>query len=622
MWHQFTAAAGRALVYASGWSNRTGCAELEVEPLLVGLLWEPECRAATMLARLAIDLPAVRQRWPGLTQSDPPPQWGEKKHFSKEVELSLRLAQERLAMLPRPLELATEHILLGLAAADHEVSLWLRQRGLDPDVLEAEIRKLYGYSVEGDAGRGTGDEGENAPGLRSRGAEYAAMLRVLDAAANRAREGLRVVEDYVRFVLDDRHLTELCKQLRHDLTKALGRLSMKDRLAARETQADVGTVLTTAAEQSRTDATGVLTANFARLQESLRSLEEFGKLLDASWGGSCTATPGAAVQLPPQQTTLAAIFKQMRYRTYTLQRAAEITRDSIQRLAAVRLYVLIDGLRSSEEFERLARGLIEAGVHAIQLRDKQLGDRELLERARLLRDLIQDIGPVESLPYDRPLLIVNDRPDLAALAGADGVQVGQEELSVKDVRSIIGPDMLLGVSIHSIEQARQAVLDGANYLGVGPTFASGTKSFEEFPGVALLREVAAEIRLPAFAIGGIGRQNVEEVLAAGFTRIAVCGAVTAASNPTEAVRELLKTLNDKTLNDELKNASVASVYRLAFSVPAFPPFRSILCRHTVRFQSRHPVDNRSKSRESRPGDREGPSRGRVGRRRFLGRRRG
>ena len=85
------------------------------------------------------------------------------------------------------------------------------------------------------------------------------------------------------------------------------------------------------------------------------------------------------------------------------------------------------------------------------------------------------------------LFIVNDRPDLAALARADGVHVGQEELSVKDARSIVGPEMLVGVSTHSIEQARQAVLDGANYIGVGPTFPSGTKQFEQFPGVELLR---------------------------------------------------------------------------------------------------------------------------------------
>ena len=133
-------------------------------------------------------------------------------------------------------------------------------------------------------------------------------------------------------------------------------------MAARETQDDVGTVLTTSAEQRRDDMTGVVRANFARLQESLRSLEEFGKLAKAE---------------------LAESFKQLRYRVYTLERAVEITRGSIERLAAVRLYVLVDGRDSPEEFERLVVSLIQAGVHAIQLRDKQLGDRELLARARL-----------------------------------------------------------------------------------------------------------------------------------------------------------------------------------------------------------------------------------------------
>lgn len=362
-----------------------------------------------------------------------------------------------------------------------------------------------------------------------------ATLRVLDTAANRAREGLRVVEDFVRFVLDDRHLTRLCKQLRHDLSDALRRIPAHERLAARETQADVGTGLTTAAEQHRTDAAEVLAANFARLQEAIRSLEEFGKLIDAD---------------------LAAACKQLRYRTYTLQRGVEITRGSILRLASARLYVLIDGRPSIEEFERLARRLIDVGVDVLQLRDKQLGDRELLERARLLRRLIHNVAqpPPAVRKSDtgeataeggcattrgRTLLIVNDRPDLAVLAQADGVHVGQEELSVKDARSIVGPDMLVGVSTHSIEQARQAVLDGASYLGVGPTFPSGTKRFEHFPGVELLRAVAAEIRLPAFAIGGIDGENLAEVLASGFTRVAVSGAITSAADPVVAAKELL-----------------------------------------------------------------------------------
>jgi thiamine-phosphate pyrophosphorylase len=335
---------------------------------------------------------------------------------------------------------------------------------------------------------------------------------VIDAAANRAREGLRVVEDYLRFVLDDRFLTEQLKVLRHELTAAISRFSLGERLAARETQADVGTAITTPAEGHREDLAQVLAANFTRVQEALRSLEEFAKLLD----------PDAS-----------ALLKQLRYRTYTLQRAVEITRASASRLASARLYVLLDGRASLDEFAALARSLVEAGVHVIQLRDKRLDDRQLLERAAALREITRAAGV---------LFIVNDRPDLAVLARADGVHVGQEDVSVKAARTIVGPDALVGVSTHWIEQSRQAVLDGANYIGVGPTFPSETKQFDQFPGLELLRAVAGEIRLPAFAIGGIGPENVAEVLQTGMGRIAVSGAVLGAADPAAAALALSRQL--------------------------------------------------------------------------------
>ena len=338
------------------------------------------------------------------------------------------------------------------------------------------------------------------------------ILRVIDAAANRAREGLRVVEDYVRFVLDDAHLTEQLKRLRHDLVNALSPISPDLRLVARETQHDVGTRLTTESEQTRGEPHEVLRANLVRLQESLRSLEEFGKLLDPH---------------------VAADMKQLRYIAYTIERAVTITVNSCARLADAKLYVLIDGCSSRREFEKLVRELIQAGVHIIQLRDKRLDDRQLLARGRQLAAL------TSACPT---LFIINDRPDLAALASADGVHVGQEELSVKDARSIVGPQAMVGVSTHSIEQARAAVIDGADYIGVGPTFPSGTKPFDDFPGLELLAAVAAEIRLPAFAIGGIDAANVGPVLAAGFTRIAVAGAITTAEDVGRAAEELLAKL--------------------------------------------------------------------------------
>ena len=518
MQYQFTPDAGRALAAAARWTVREDCSELTPPALLLGLLAEPECRAAIILARNGIDTSLIRRRWPELT---PPkaPSGGETappERFPANLEFSLQAACRQLAQHPRPLVLATEHLLLGLVAAGQEVSVWLREQGLDLDALEAEIRQFYGHQPGPLPVEAAGDLAEDHTADAFDGhrvpQQQINALRVIDAAANRAREALRVVEDYVRFVLDDRHLTGLCKQLRHDLAAAMGRIPTEHLLAARETQADVGTELTTCSERRRQDTPSVLNANLARLQEALRSLEEFGKLLD---GG------------------MAADLEQLRYRTYTLQRAVEITRTSLERLDRARLYVLLDGGSSLEEFERLAGSLVDAGVHVLQLRDKQLDDRRLLQRARLLRELTHRRDT---------LFIINDRADVAVLSRADGVHVGQEELPVKDARTIVGPEALVGISTHSIEQARRAVLDGANYIGVGPVFPSGTKTFEQFPGVALLRAVSAEIRLPAFAIGGISRENLPEVLAAGFSRVALSGAITNADDPAAAVREMLAVL--------------------------------------------------------------------------------
>jgi thiamine-phosphate pyrophosphorylase len=344
-------------------------------------------------------------------------------------------------------------------------------------------------------------------------AERTALLRVLDAAANRATEGLRVVEDYVRFVWDDRYLTELCKQSRHDLAAVLARLGPAQRYAARDTQADVGTALTAPSEQSRDDAASVLAANFQRVEQSLRSLEEYAKILD------------------PQ---IAADFEQLRYRAYTLERAVLITGQSAQRLGKISLCVLVDGRENTAELARWTGRILDTAPLMIQLRDKRLGDRELLERARLLRGLTRDRGS---------LLIVNDRPDMALLAQADGVHLGQEDVSVKDARAIVGPAALIGVSTHSLEQARQAVLDGANYIGVGPTFPSETKSFADYPGLELLRAVAAEVSLPAFAIGGITAANAPQVLTTGMTRVAVSSALAVVADPAAVSRALVALLN-------------------------------------------------------------------------------
>ncbi len=168
----------------------------------------------------------------------------------------------------------------------------------------------------------------------------ASQLRIIDASLNRASEGLRVVEDYVRFVLDDPFLTNETKSLRHDLASATAAISSADRHAARDTAHDVGTELTTRSEQERSSVWDVCLANLKRTEQSLRSLEEYGKLTDADFAKS---------------------MESLRYRLYTLEKAMDVGRSSRDRLENVRLCVLIDGRETETEFERLVRGTHSGG---------------------------------------------------------------------------------------------------------------------------------------------------------------------------------------------------------------------------------------------------------------------
>ena len=341
----------------------------------------------------------------------------------------------------------------------------------------------------------------------------ASLLRLLDALLNRSAEGLRVVEDYARFVLDDGHLTKLTKNLRHSVGETSQELAIADlRLACRDTQQDVGAVISTPTEHRRDHAWGVCQASLHRVHEALRSLEEYSKTLNPQVG---------------------ARFEKLRYQSYTLAKALDTTRRNRERLADARLCVLIAGGPDQQRFERLASELLAAGADLLQLRDKQLNDQELIARAEALATIARDQGK---------LAIINDRADIAVASRASGVHLGQDDLSIHQARSLLGPEALIGRSTHSIEQARQAVLDGADYAGLGPTFPSQTKQFDEFPGTDYLQAYADEITLPAFAIGGVQPENLPQVLEAGASRIAVSSAVTHAKDPAGEVRKLKEQL--------------------------------------------------------------------------------
>ncbi|MFG0261083.1 MAG: thiamine phosphate synthase [Novipirellula sp. JB048] len=345
---------------------------------------------------------------------------------------------------------------------------------------------------------------------------HQATYRILDAAINRATEGLRTLEEYARFALDDAEISSELKSIRHDLTQTIGqRIDRRRLLEARNTPGDVGTAIGEAAEYQRTSARAVIAAASSRVAQSLRVIEEYGKTID----------PHFAVQV-----------EQIRYRHYQMAAALELQAFATTRtnqLAAARLYLLIDGGESEQQFIASVEQLAVAGVDLFQLRDPRLDDRTLFQRAC--------VGAAVARKHER-LFIVNDRVDIAVAADADGVHVGQDELPAAAVRAILGERRLLGISTHSIEQARQAVDDGADYIGCGPVFTSRTKSFDHYVGPELLRQVAAAIHLTAFAIGGIDSSNVAQVIEAGFQRIAVTAAVREAEDPVRAVRALKQSL--------------------------------------------------------------------------------
>ena len=197
--------------------------------------------------------------------------------------------------------------------------------------------------------------------------------------------------------------------------------------------------------------------------------------------------------------------------------------------AAWRLYVILDGAAGARDPVALAAAAIRGGADVLQLRDKRASAEQVLQTARRLLAVARPAGV--------PLLI-NDRPDLAKAAGADGVHLGQADAPVSEARALLGPGPLIGKSTHSVAQALAAEREGADYIGVGPIFPTPTKPDYGSVGLDLIAAVAGQVRVPAVCIGGIDAVTLPDVLAAGAVRVAVVRAVCAAPDPEAAAREL------------------------------------------------------------------------------------
>ena len=208
--------------------------------------------------------------------------------------------------------------------------------------------------------------------------------------------------------------------------------------------------------------------------------------------------------------------------------------EARQRLAGVRLYVISADADPARQADILCAA-VDGGAGLVQLRNKLAAPADLVVAARRVASHARGHGA---------LFIVNDEPDLVAASGADGVHLGQGDGDLASARLRLPAGALLGRSTHSLEQARAAVADGADYIGVGPVHATPTKPGRAPVGLAVVREVAAEIQIPWFAIGGLGASNLSEVLGAGAARVAVVRAVAAAADPRQAAEALVALLTE------------------------------------------------------------------------------
>jgi len=297
--------------------------------------------------------------------------------------------------------------------------------------------------------------------------------RLLDANINRAREGLRVLEDICRFILDDAGLTDEIKAIRHAL-KDLVDIPDALLVASRGSDEDV------ARERpvpKRADLSGIVTANAKRAAEALRVLEEF-------------SVRGSEI-------------KDLRYKVYDLEKIIA------QKVRLVKtfdhdVYVI------SADPEVLIKA-VKDGARIVQLRDKESTQDVIYQKLLQVKELKEK--------YDF-VLIVNDYPELAMRADVDGVHIGQDA-DPAAARKIIGTDKILGLTTHNIEQAKKAAELKVNYISAGPIWATPTKPGRQPVGLEYVRQVATQTELPFVAIGGVDMSNVHEVLSAGADTIGV-----------------------------------------------------------------------------------------------------
>jgi thiamine-phosphate pyrophosphorylase len=337
-----------------------------------------------------------------------------------------------------------------------------------------------------------------------------AGYRIIDANFNRAREALRVIEDYCRFSLNCAGLSGRAKQMRHLLSSAIAQLNAGQLLASRDTPGDVGVGQTIENAIGRTDLKDSLTAACKRLPEALRVLAE---------------------ALRSDERAIADQMERLRYTGYSLEKDIALFADAQGRFGKVRLYVLISSNLPADIFT-LANQCIAGGVDCLQLRAKDIDADKYFAVACEFVKMCKNAGVIS---------IINDRADIAIASGADGVHLGQNDLPIEQARKLQLTPMIFGKSTHSPVQLNAAIAELPTYVSLGPVFATPTKPDTKPVGIEYAKQalpILTDTGVGHVAIGGINENNIDVVLRTGVRTIAVSSAVAASPDPKAACKKL------------------------------------------------------------------------------------
>ena len=335
------------------------------------------------------------------------------------------------------------------------------------------------------------------------------IFQIIDANLDRAREGLRVIEDWARFGLGKEKYVEKIKNFR----QILGKNHLKVYKQSRNYIEDKCKGLTHQEQINRNTPEQIISSNSGRVQEALRVIEEFSRI---------------------HNHELSKIASKIRYEIYNLEidllNLSE-RKHSQEILEENDLYVITD---QKENLLEIIEDILIAGVKIIQHRFKKGTDKEQLEEAIHIKKLCKRYNS---------LFIINDRVDIALASNADGIHLGQDDLDLKTARKILGYSKIIGMSANNEIDISNALNEGCNYIGIGPVFETATKKHKKPIGIEKIKTLTKNINIPWFAIGGVTTNNISYLKSNGLKKVALVSQLMNSEDPKEDAIMILKELS-------------------------------------------------------------------------------